>query len=175
MGMLRNSMSIWVFISVLLLTAAAVPQQIPGVFDPTTQNNGQAQLGGLPFQGLPGQNGLGQPGIGVPGQFPGGQNGIPVQGLPLANNPLAIPGSGLVGPGGPAIDGLLGLGRTQIFPNQRFGISQRMALQVSEGALICEQLGNQRFVMRAGQAFRFRGTAETCTAQAMTIVLTEAY
>lgn len=80
------------------------------------------------------------------------------------------------GPGaGGELSGLLSPGRTQVYANQRFGVTQRMMVQVSEGQVLCE-VGNSQTMLRPGQMYKFRGgQREVCQAQQPSIVLSETY
>lgn len=96
---------------------------------------------------------------------PGLGGAIGVSQPPLSNT--GTPGAELAG--------LLSPGRTQVFANQKFGVSQRMMVQVSEGQIVCE-VGNSQTMLRMGQMYKFRGgQREVCLAQQPSIVLSEAY
>lgn len=69
---------------------------------------------------------------------------------------------------------IIGLGRTQVFANQRFGINQRMAIEVVQGGLLCvDGFTGRQFLMRPGQVITFRGGSEICQAQVPSVILTQ--
>lgn len=72
--------------------------------------------------------------------------------------PGGFPGQSF-GPGGALqstgqLSGLLGLGETEILALQRFGISQRMQIQVFQGRVACSSQGQRFGVFGSGQGAR---------------------
>lgn len=152
-------------------------QQAATAFPTTVATPQTAPFGLPPVTGSLNVNGVGPLGVaGSQGLVAGGVGGVPPQQQQQAG-----------------LSGFLTLGRTQVQANQRFGILNRMVVQVMDGNLICESgppivaataagLGTAvgDFVLRQGESFRFHGSVagtagEICLARRNSVVVAEQF